>query len=57
MLVKISNGSVAKLKRPSPSPYPYPSPAMCLSHCGSFTLQETDSGTDADSNPIPVVGS
>ena len=24
---------------------------------GSLTLQETDSGTDSDSGPIPVVGS
>ena len=24
---------------------------------GSFTLQETHSGTDSDSDPIPVVGS
>ena len=24
---------------------------------GSFTLQETDSGTDLDSNPIPLVSS
>ena len=28
-----------------------------LSTNGSFTLQETDSGMDSDSDPIPVVGS
>ena len=30
--------------------------SKCLTHYGSFTLQETDSGTDSDSDVIPVVG-
>ena len=34
---------------PNLSLYSYPSPAMCVSHNGSFTLLETDSGMDSDS--------